>query len=139
MQQRVQAALYGALFVVVATSAVLFLSRYGTDARFWERFTFVYLLMLVAYTWYLFALLFVHDLRPRRYPAYFRERIAVIVPCYNERSELVEKAIRSVLEARGLKQVIVIDDGSTNGVQERLRELAAKLPITLHEFDTNCG
>ena len=45
MQQRVQAALYGALFVVVAASAVLFLSRYGTDTRFWERFTFVYLLM----------------------------------------------------------------------------------------------
>jgi hyaluronan synthase len=136
---RVQAALYGALFVVVAASAVLFLSQYGTDARFWERFTFVYLLVLVAYTWYLFALLFLHDLRPRRYPAYFREKIAVIVPCYNEDPALVEKAIRTVLMARGLKQVIVIDDGSTNGVEERLRELAATLPITLHEFDTNRG
>ena len=139
MLHRVQAALYGALFVVVAASAVLFLSRYGTDARFWERFTFIYLLVLVVYTWYLFALLFLHDLRPRRYPAYFREKIAVIVPCYNEDPELVENAIRTVLMARGLKQVIVIDDGSTNGVQERLLELAATLPITLHEFDTNRG
>ena len=137
--QRVQATLYGALFVVAATSAVLFLSRYGADARFWERFTFGYLLLLVAYTWYLFALLFVHDLKPRRYQTYFREKIAVIVPCYNEDPELVEKAIRSVVTARGLKQVIVIDDGSTNGVQERLRELAATLRITLHEFDANRG
>ena len=90
--------------------------------------------MLVVYTWYLFALLLVHDVRPRRYPAYGGEKIAVMIPCYNEDPELVEEAIRSVLAAHGLKQVIVIDDGSTNGVQERLRELAAELPITLHEF-----
>ena len=139
MAQRVQTALYGALFCVVAGSAALFLSRFGTDARFWERFTFCYLLLLVAYTWYLFVLLFIHDLKPRRYPAYFREKIAVLIPCYNEDPELVEKSIRTVLSARGLKQVIVIDDGSTNGVQEHLRELEATLPITLHEFDENRG
>ena len=139
MAQRAQTAIYAALFVVLGGSAALFLSRYGMDARFWERFTFGYLLLLVAYTWYLFTLLLIHDLKPRTYPAYFREKIAVVIPCYNEDPELVERSIRTVLAARGLKQVIVIDDGSTNGVQERLRELAATLPITLHEFEQNAG
>jgi cellulose synthase/poly-beta-1,6-N-acetylglucosamine synthase-like glycosyltransferase len=134
VRQRAQTAIYAALFCVLAGSAALFFSRYGTNAQFWERFTFFYLLMLVVYTWYLFALLFIHDLKPRQYPKYFREKIAVVIPCYNEDQELVEKSIRTVLSARGLKQVIVIDDGSTNGVQERLRELAATLPIKLQEL-----
>jgi hyaluronan synthase len=137
--ERVQAAIYAALFVVLATSAALFLSRYGGSVRFWEDFTFGYLSLLVVYTWYLFTLLFVHDVRPRSYPAYDDEKIAVIVPCFNESPDLVEQSIRTVLAADGRKQVIVIDDGSTNGVQARLAELAAALPITVHFFDRNRG
>jgi hyaluronan synthase len=38
-----------------------------------------------------------------------------------------------------VKQLIVVDDGSTNGVQERLRELAAAHPITLHELEQHAG
>jgi len=136
---RLQAAIYGALFVVLFGSGALFLSQFGTGLRFWEDFTYGYLVLLVAYTWYLFALLFVHDLRPRRYQRYWREKIAVVIPCYNEDPELVEKSIRSVLAAAGHKQVIVIDDGSTNGVQETLRALALKLPIVVHEFPENAG
>jgi hyaluronan synthase len=137
--QRIQAAIYAALFVVLGGSAALFLSRYGTSVRFWERFTVGYLLLLVAYTWYLFVLLLAHDIRPRRYPLYRREKIAVLIPCFNEDPDLVERSIRTVLAARGLKQVIVVDDGSTNGVQEKLRALASTLPITLHEFAENAG
>jgi hypothetical protein len=37
--QRVQAAIYAALFVVLGGSGALFLSRYGTNVQFWERFT----------------------------------------------------------------------------------------------------
>jgi hyaluronan synthase len=137
--QRAQTAIYAALFGVVVGSAALFFSHYATDAHFWQRFTFCYLLLGVAYTWYLFALLFINDLKPRRYQAYFREKIAVVIPCYDQDPQVVEQTIRTVLRARGLKQVIVIDDGSTNGVQERLRELVATLPITLHEFEEHAG
>jgi hyaluronan synthase len=119
--------------------AGLFLSLRGAAPRFWERFTVLYLLLLVAYTWYLFALLLVHDVRPRRYPSYGGEKIAVLIPCYNESAELVEQSIRTVLAADGAKQVIVIDDGSTNGVVAHLRELASTLPIALHEFPENRG
>jgi hyaluronan synthase len=137
--QRLQAALYGALFVVPAGSGVLFLSQFATSVRFWEHFTYAYLLLLVAYTWYLFTLLLIHDVRPRIYQRYWRDKIAVLIPCYNEDPELVEQSIRTVLEAKGHKQVIVIDDGSTNGVQERLRALAARWPIIVHEFEENAG
>jgi hyaluronan synthase len=137
--ERVHAALYAALICVLAGSGALFLSQFLTSEVFWERFTIAYLGALVVYTWYLFALLLVHDVRPRRYPTYGGEKIAVLIPCYNEEPGLVEESIRSVLCAYGKKQVIVIDDGSTNGVQTRLRELAEELPITLHEFAENAG
>jgi cellulose synthase/poly-beta-1,6-N-acetylglucosamine synthase-like glycosyltransferase len=137
--ERVHAALYGALICVLASSGALFLSQFLTSEVFWERFTLCYLAVLVVYTWYLFALLLVHDVKPRRYPRYDGEKLAVMIPCYNEDPELVEKAIRTVLAAEGHKQVIVIDDGSTNGVQTCLRRLADELPITLHEFAENAG
>jgi hyaluronan synthase len=137
--QRAQTAIYAALFAVLAGSGLLFLSQYGTSVRFWLGFTTVYLLLLVAYTAYLFALLFLHDLNPRTYPRYGGEKLAVIIPCFNEDPDLVEESIRTVLAAEGEKQVIVIDDGSRNGVQERLRALAAELPLALHEFPENRG
>ena len=138
-RDRAQAAIYAALFVVLAGSGALSLFRNGAGARFWEDFTFGYLLLLVVYTWYLFTLLFIHDVHPRSYPVYTDEKIAVLVPCFNESPELVERSIRTVLAARGRKQVIVIDDGSTNGVQDRLALLAGELPISVHYFSDNRG
>jgi hyaluronan synthase len=137
--QRAQTAIYAALFVVLAGSGLLFLSQYGMSVRFWMGFTLAYLLLLVGYTIYLFGLLFVHDLKPRTYRSYGGEKIAVVIPCFNEDADLVEESIRTVLEGEGHKQVIVIDDGSTNGVQTRLRLLASQLPISLHEFSENRG
>jgi len=84
--ERVHAALYGALICVVAASGALFVSQFVTSELFWERFTFGYLAVLVVYTWYLFALLLVHDVRPRRYPRYGGEKLAVLIPCHNEDS-----------------------------------------------------
>jgi hyaluronan synthase len=136
---RAQAAIYAALFVILAGSGLLFLSQYGTSVRFWVDFTLGYMVLLVIYTIYLFVLLFLHDLKPRTYPHYGGEKIAVVIPCFNEDPDLVEESIRTVVAGEGRKQVIVIDDGSTNGVQTRLRELAAKLPLSLHEFPENRG
>src|SRR5919204_4243972 len=133
-RERVHAAIYAALFAVLAGSALLFVSQ-----RFWTDFVLGYLVLLVVYTWYLFTLLLVHDVRPSRYPAYDDEKIAVVIPCFNESPELVEESIRTVLAADGRKQVIVIDDGSTNGVHEHLARLAEELPIAAHYFPENRG
>ena len=138
-RQRAQAAIYAALFVVLIGSAALYLSQYATNLRLWEQFTYAYLLLLVAYTWWLFALLLVHEACPRTYAAYEDEKIAVIIPCFNESADLVEESIRTVLAAEGRKQVIVIDDGSTNGVQERLLEIATETGITVAFQARNLG
>src|SRR5580765_5497920 len=137
--ERVHAALYAALICVLVASGALFLSQFLASEKFWEHFTLIYLGALVVYTWYLFALLLVHDVKPRQYETYDGGKIAVLIPCYNEEPDLVEESIRTVLAAYGNKQVIVIDDGSTNGVRSRLRELAGEVPITLHEFEQNAG
>src|SRR3954449_7439539 len=93
--ERVHAALYAALICVLAGSGALFLSQFLTSEVFWERFTVAYLGAIVIYTWYLFALLLVHDVRPRWYAEYGGKKIAVLIPCHNEEPALVEESIRS--------------------------------------------
>jgi hyaluronan synthase len=136
--ERAHAALYFALIGVLAVSGTLFVSRYF-DLAYWEDFTAIYLGVLVLYTAYLFVLLLVHDVRPRVFPQYRGEKIAVMVPCFNEEPGLVEASIRSVFAARGRKQVIVIDDGSTNDVRAVLHALAQELPFVLHVVLQNAG
>jgi hyaluronan synthase len=138
-RDRAQVAIYAALVVVLIGSAALYLSQYASNLRLWEEFTFGYLLLLVAYTWWLFALLLVHEARPRTYPRYAGEKIAVLIPCFNETADLIEESIRTVLAAEGRKQVIVIDDGSTNGVQERLLDIAGETGITVAFQARNLG
>ena len=136
---RLQARIYAGLFGVAGVSALLFFSQFAAGPGLWDSFTYAYLVVLVIYTCYLFALLFWHDVRPRRYPHYAGEKIAVLVPCFNESPELVEHSIRTVLAAHGRKQVIVIDDGSQNGVRAHLVRLKHELGITVHLFPENRG
>lgn len=130
--------LYAALFGLAVGSAALFCVQFA-GIWFWKDFTLVYLAMMLLYTWWIYALLFLHDLRPRRYPRYGGEKMAVLIPCYNESHDLIEQSIRSAVAARGNKQVIVIDDGSDNGVHHRLRRLTLELPVQLYEFPRNRG
>jgi cellulose synthase/poly-beta-1,6-N-acetylglucosamine synthase-like glycosyltransferase len=113
-----------ALVALTLGSAALYLS--GSD-QFWLIFTAGYISLLIVYTGYVLALVLIHDLRPRIYPEYAGQRIAVLIPCFNEEHELLERSIRSVFAAKGNKQVIVIDDGSTNGILPRLHELTDEL------------
>src|SRR5262245_19269103 len=72
------------------------------------------------------------------------EHLSVVMPVYNERY-LVAEAIRRVLAVdspliAGL-DLIVVDDGSTDGTREILRALAARHPdrITYIEHEHNRG
>ena len=138
-REQAQLAIYASLFVLVGISATLFLSQYAGSASFWEHFTFGYLFVLFLYTSYLFLLLFLNDVRPRSYPLYEGEKIAVVIPCFNESPEMLEHSIRTVLGARGNKQVIVIDDGSTNGVRAYIAELERQHELDVHYFLENKG
>src|ERR1044072_7664635 len=138
-RERAQAAIYAGLFVLVLVSASLFLSQFVGSETFWRHFTLGYLFLLLVYTVYLFVLLFVNDLRPARYPLYAGEKSGVLIPSFNESPELLEHLLRTVLAARGRKQVIVIDDGSRNGVRGYLAEFAQQLEIDVHYFPENRG
>ena len=73
-------ALYVGLITITFGSVALYLAGALFDVGIWSDFVTGYTLVLVAYTCYLFALLFVHDLRPRRYPSYAGGKIAVLIP-----------------------------------------------------------
>lgn len=72
------------------------------------------------------------------------ERLSVVMPVYNERY-LVAESIRRVLAVESplisRLDLIIVDDGSTDGTRELLRTIAAQHPerITYIEHDRNRG
>ena len=57
--------------------------------------------------------------------------LSVIVPCYNERATVAE-LLRRVLEVPIDKEVVVIDDRSTDGSRDVVAALAAQWPEIRH-------
>lgn len=51
-------------------------------------------------------------------------RLSVVIPVYNERAT-IEELLRRVQAVHVEKEIIVVDDGSTDGTREFLQELAA--------------
>jgi glycosyltransferase involved in cell wall biosynthesis len=72
------------------------------------------------------------------------EHLSVVMPVYNERF-LVAESVRRVLAVQspliGRLDLIIVDDGSTDGSRALLRQLAARHPdrITYVEHDRNRG
>ena len=128
--------LWGFVLFSLAMSC-LYLSGYGRI--FWNAYYAFYLTAALASTWFTFTLLWIGDMRQRRYPRYNGKKISVIIPCYNEEPQLLQKAIASVVLAKGNKDIIVIDDGSTNNIHSTLRSMGKKYGVKLHFFDRNRG
>jgi glycosyltransferase involved in cell wall biosynthesis len=64
--------------------------------------------------------------------------LSVLVPVYNERAT-VEHLLRRVAAVPIDKEILVVDDGSTDGTGEELNRLAAHLPIRVFHHDRNRG
>jgi hyaluronan synthase len=144
----VERMMYFSLFVVLGASVYVFTQQHAWGGKVWEIYNRVYFLMLLGYTWFIFALLLVGERRKRRgqiYPlegaqAVQNAKIAVIVPSYNESAELLYKAIRSVILADGNKEIMVVDDGSKDERGKQLmRAFARKFNVKLHFFEHNRG
>ena len=69
-----------------------------------------------------------------------RLTLSVLIPCYNEVNTI--EAVLERVEAVGLAdEVIVVDDGSTDGTRELLRQIEASAPSNLRIYyhDKNMG
>jgi glycosyltransferase involved in cell wall biosynthesis len=53
--------------------------------------------------------------------------VSVVVPCYNEKATILE-LLRSVIAAPFAKEILVVDDGSTDGTRDLLVHEATGLP-----------
>ena len=67
--------------------------------------------------------------------------VSVVVPCFDEKATILE-LLRAVLAVPFRKEVLVVDDGSTDGTRELLSEQAANLPsvrVLLQESNQGKG
>ena len=64
--------------------------------------------------------------------------MSVIVPVYNEVLHL-EELLEAVLASPVKKEVIIVDDGSTDGTREKLLSMPAREDLTIVFHERNCG
>lgn len=64
--------------------------------------------------------------------------VSVIVPVYNEAAHL-EELLQAVMASPVKKEIIIVDDGSTDGTRDKLRALPQRNDLTIVFHDRNCG
>jgi dolichol-phosphate mannosyltransferase len=64
--------------------------------------------------------------------------VSVIVPVYNEVSN-IDAILRAVEYAPVKKEIIVVDDGSSDGTREKLQRMPPRDDITIVFHERNCG
>ena len=64
--------------------------------------------------------------------------VSVIVPVYNEIAH-VDKLLRAIHASPVKKEIIIVDDGSTDGTREKLQGMARANDVTVVFHKSNCG
>lgn len=64
--------------------------------------------------------------------------MSLVMPVYNE-VDTIEAVLERVVSLDMADEIIVVDDGSTDGTREKLAELAARMPIRLELHQNNRG
>ncbi|MCA9961504.1 MAG: glycosyltransferase family 2 protein [Chloroflexota bacterium] len=68
-------------------------------------------------------------------------KLSVIIPVYNER-ETLEPAVKAVIAVERADEIIIVDDGSTDGTRDqypRIAELSDKIQIHMHPRNMGKG
>lgn len=64
--------------------------------------------------------------------------VSVLVPIYNE-VDHIDELLRQIQASPVEKEIIIIDDGSNDGTQQKLRDLRPSSDITIIFHQRNCG
>lgn len=98
-------------------------------------FYFVYLILVLSFVWLTFILLFKADFGKKKYSGDFDKPFSVIIPVFNEPVSDLEESIKSIISSRGVKEVIVVNDGSSINY----RDLCFKYGVKYLHNDINKG
>jgi dolichol-phosphate mannosyltransferase len=64
--------------------------------------------------------------------------VSVIVPVYNEAAHL-DELLAAIQGSPVRKEIVIVDDGSTDGTRQKLRNLPAIAGVTIVFHEKNCG
>src|ERR1700685_3255279 len=64
--------------------------------------------------------------------------VSVIVPVYNEIAH-VDELLQAIHASPVKKEIIIVDDGSTDGTREKLQAMPLADDVTVVFHDKNCG
>src|SRR5579872_3495320 len=82
------------------------------------------------------------EIRPRDSSAAEKERwagcVSVVVPVYNEVAH-VDELLNAIHASQVKKEIIIVDDGSTDGTREKLRAMPLAEDVTVIFHEKNCG
>lgn len=82
------------------------------------------------------------DTAPRETPAMTNDPwkgcVSVIVPVYNEAAH-VDELLEAIHASPVKKEIIIVDDGSTDGTREKLKALPPPDDVTIVFHEKNCG
>jgi dolichol-phosphate mannosyltransferase len=76
--------------------------------------------------------------RPQTMSDRWSSRVSVIVPVYNEAAH-VEELLRAIQDSPAKKEIILVDDGSTDGTREKLQSLPSMEDVTIVFHEKNYG
>lgn len=68
----------------------------------------------------------------------WKGRVSVIVPVYNEAAHL-DELLHAIQASPVKKEIIIVDDGSTDGTRDKLQALPPADGITIVFHEKNCG
>jgi len=75
---------------------------------------------------------------PAQHATAWKGYVSVLVPIYNEAAH-VEELLRSIQASPVPKEIVIVDDGSTDGTREKLLALPASEDVTVVFHESNCG
>jgi hyaluronan synthase len=130
--------IYIAVLLSLVVSACMFAVSLFGSGELWLRYYVAYLVVAIGHVWYVLVMLAKEDLKPREYLAYNYEPVAIIIPTFNEKPDLLRRTVQSALDCHGNVRVYVVNDGSTNPIDwDDIRYMSPR--VTLGGYPDNRG